>query len=205
VVIDIVEREGKHRIAGLLARDTPRGARCLGYEVVGTSEDLAALIEGGVSGVLIAIGDNSVRANVAAEVEGLAPTVEFATAVHPSAQIARGVRIGAGSVIMAGAILNSNASMGRHCILNTKASLDHNSVLGDFASLGPGATVGGIVQIGEYSAVAMGATVKHGVRIGVDSVIGGGATVLGDIPDGVVAYGTPAKVVRWRGRGERYL
>lgn len=76
---------------------------------------------------------------------------ELIKTVHPSAVLARGVTIGEGSVVMAGAVLNSNAALGRHCIVNTRASLDHDSRMEDFSSLGPNAVTGGRVAIGEYS------------------------------------------------------
>jgi acetyltransferase-like isoleucine patch superfamily enzyme len=37
-----------------------------------------------------------------------------------------------------------------------------------------------------------------GVRIGRDVVVGAGAVVTEDLPDGVVAVGVPARVVRKR-------
>jgi acetyltransferase-like isoleucine patch superfamily enzyme len=59
--------------------------------------------------------------------------------------------------------------------------------------------------MGEFSALSLRAAVIHGRAIGVHTVIGAGATVVKDIPDYVVAYGTPARVVRPRRAGERYL
>jgi acetyltransferase-like isoleucine patch superfamily enzyme len=44
--------------------------------------------------------------------------------------------------------------------------------------------------------IGIGAVVIEGVRIGEGSVVGAGAVVLRDIPEGVVAYGTPARAVR---------
>jgi len=38
--------------------------------------------------------------------------------------------------------------------------------------------------------------VLEDVNIGANALIGAGSLVLKDIPDGVVAYGSPAKVVR---------
>jgi acetyltransferase-like isoleucine patch superfamily enzyme len=42
----------------------------------------------------------------------------------------------------------------------------------------------------------MGALVVDGVSIKKNSVIGAGSLVTKDIPEGVVAYGSPAKIVR---------
>jgi sugar O-acyltransferase (sialic acid O-acetyltransferase NeuD family) len=200
VVIDIVEKQGQHRIAGLLDRNTPRGQSCFGYEILGVEADLQSL---GVAGYLIGIGDNATRAGVAALLESCG--VQPVTAIHPSAQLARGVVVGPGTVVMAGAILNSNAKTGRHCILNTKSSLDHDSEMADFSSLGPNVTIGGNASVGAYTAVAISATLLHRVSVGAHSVIGAGSTVLHDIPDRVVAYGSPARVIRSRQPGDPYL
>ena len=106
---------------------------------------------------------------------------------------------------MAGAVINSGTQVGRHCIVNTSARVDHDSVLGDFVSVAPGATLGGSVHVGEYSAISLGASVIHGITIGHDTVIGAGAVVVRNVDSNVVAYGVPARVVRRRERGQRYL
>src|SRR5688500_14187516 len=106
---------------------------------------------------------------------------------------------------MAGAVVNSDGSIGNSCILNTKASLDHDSLMEDFSSLAPNATVVGNVVIGAFSAVSLGASIIHGVKIGEHSVLGAGALAVDDIPHHSVAYGTPAKVIRKRLEGDKYL
>ena len=72
-------------------------------------------------------------------------------------------------------------------------------------SIAPGATLGGNVRVGGGSAISLGVGVIHGITIGEDTVIGAGAVVVRDMPPGVVAYGVPARVIRTRARGERYL
>jgi acetyltransferase-like isoleucine patch superfamily enzyme len=83
--------------------------------------------------------------------------------------------------------------------------LEHESVLKDFASLAPGAVVGGRSTIGERSAVGLGASVKHGISVGDDTIIGANSYVHRDISDELVAYGSPARVVRSREPGDTYL
>ena len=57
--------------------------------------------------------------------------------------------------------------------------------------------IGDNVTIG-HSAIGMGAIVLNGARIGKNCIIGAGALVTQgtDIPDGSLAFGSPAKVVR---------
>ena len=206
VVIDIIEKQGIYAIAGLIDTYVPAGAEAFGYRVLGTERDLPRLMaEHGVGAGVIAIGDNATRHRVAEAIGEVAPEFGFVAAIHPSAQIARGVSIGPGTVVMAGAVINTNARIGAHCIVNTSASVDHDNVLERYSSVGPRATTGGNVRLGEFSALALGASVIHGRSIGAHSVVGATATVLRDIPAAVVAYGTPARVIRDRKPGEKYL
>lgn len=54
------------------------------------------------------------------------------------------------------------------------------------------------IELGDNVWLGTGAKVLDGVRIGSDVVVGAGALVTGDLPDGVVAAGVPARVVRNR-------
>jgi sugar O-acyltransferase (sialic acid O-acetyltransferase NeuD family) len=204
VVIDILEQQGGFRIAGLLAR-SGRGT-CLGYNVLGAVEDLPRILAGrGIAAGIVAVGDNWTRGRVVEELLRLAPDFEFVTAIHPSARIGREAGVGAGSVVMAGAVINPRARVGRFSIVNTAATLDHDSVMEDYSSLAPRASTGGNVRLGAYAAVSLGAAVVHGITIGEHTVVGAGATVLRDLPPRVVAYGTPARIVRPRQPGDPYL
>lgn len=206
VVVDCLEKQGLYRVVGWVDSFRLAGVSAFGYEVLGAEQDVPTLMrEFDVWGVVVAIGDNWARSQVVARLVRRVSELRFPVVVHPAAQIARGVTVGDGSVVLAGAIINSKASVGRWCILNTKSSLDHESIMGDFASLAPAATTGGRVTIGGYSAIGLGASVIQGLRIGDHSVIGAGAVVVKDIQDHVVAYGVPAQVQRARAAGEPYL
>lgn len=52
------------------------------------------------------------------------------------------------------------------------------------------------VNIGDNVWIGAGVNILPGVTIGANSVIGAGAVVTKDIPEGVVAAGNPAKVIR---------
>jgi len=206
VVIDIVRQQGLFGIAGLLDRFRQVRETTEGLPVLGGEEDLPRLVaEKQIRGVIVAIGDNHIRAGVAAHVRELCPVLPFVSAIHPRAVIAPSATIGAGSVVMAGATINPQARVGEHCIVNTQASLDHDTTLGDLASLAPGVLVGGGCEIGAQSAICIGAVLIHGVQVGARSVIGAGSLVTRSIPSNVVAYGRPAVVIRARQASDRYL
>jgi sugar O-acyltransferase (sialic acid O-acetyltransferase NeuD family) len=204
--IDILERAGEHTIVGIIDDGATRGLLVYGYPVLGGGDQLPSLrVEHDFVGGVVAIGDNFVRGSVVRRIEELDPQFEFVTAIHPFTSIGRETVIGKGTVIMAGAIVNGSSIVGEHSFIATKASLDHDSRLGRCGSMSPGATTGGRVSIGSFSTLSAGATVIHGVSVGEHTVVGAGSTVVRDLPDRVVAYGTPCRVVRGRQPGEAYL
>ncbi|ASL44131.1 Putative acetyltransferase EpsM [Burkholderia sp. AD24] len=208
VVIDIVERQARYRIVGLIDAFRKVGETTLGYAVLGSESDLLALAaEHDLKGVIVAIGDNSVRAKVTAKVADICASLSlpFVSAVHPSASIGKETTIGAGTVVMAGAVINPACRIGRGCIVNTRASLDHDSVMVDYSSLAPGVTTGGNCHIGSHAAVSIGAVLRHGIAIGEHSVVGAGSLVLSAVEAFSIAYGSPAKKVRDRQPGDKYL
>lgn len=158
-----------------------------------------------VSAGIVAIGDNWVRSQVVARIVQQLPNFQFVTAIHPSAVIGSDVKVGAGTVIMAGSCINPGGRIGVHCIVNTGAILDHDNVLGDYTSVAPGVATGGMVSIGSFSAIGVGTSIIHAISVGDHTVIGAGAVVVSDIPSGVVAYGAPCKVIRSREQGTPYL
>ena len=192
VVIDIIEQQGLCTIV-FLVDDDPllRGTEFFGYPVLGGKEDLLAL-EDAPRSALVAIGSNLARTQVSAWLSEHG--FERIAAVHPSARIGRGVRLGAGTVVMAGACINADSLIGADVIINTRASVDHDCVIGDGVHLAPGSTLCGSVSVGERSFVCAGATVVPNLKIGQNVIVGAGATVLCDQPDGVTVVGCPAKV-----------
>lgn len=166
--------------------DDHASGRCMGFDVLGTTADLYTLDDGHTDFV-IGIGSNAVRRRIAEQYR-----VNWTTLIHPSAQIAMHVSIGAGTVVMAGAIVNACASIGRHCIINTAAVVEHDNVIEDYAHISPGAMLGGTVHIGEQTHVGIGAIVKNNVSICGGCMIGAGALVLRDITGSGVYFGVPA-------------
>ena len=206
VVLDIVRKEGLNSVVGIIDSYAAPGSIALGLPVLGDESQIAKLAaQFSAPAAIVAIGDNFIRHTMVAKIRALDPEFAFASAVHPSVQIGAGVRIGIGTVIMAGAVVNPDTLIGEHCIVNTHASVDHDNVMEDFSSIAPGAITGGNVRIGRFSAVSIAASIIHGRSVGCHSVIGAGAAVLHDIPNYVVAYGTPARVQKTRQPGDKYL
>ena len=93
-------------------------------------------------------------------------------------------------------IVSSFSEIGFGVDLKRGSSVGHHSEIGDYVSLNPGAVLSGFVTVGEGTEIGAGATVLHNVNIGKHCLIGAGSVVTKDIPDGMIAYGNPCKVVR---------
>ena len=205
-VIDIIEKEQCYKILGLIDPFKELSTEVFGYRVLGGQNDIPRIVDKiGAVGAIIGVGDNWDRYMIFKEIRQLCPDMKFVSTVHPFSHVGRGVSIGIGSVVMPGAVINSGAQIGRFCIVNTTASIDHDCILGDFASVAPGVTLGGRVEVGKYASVSLGVKIIHKVSIGEHVVVGAGAVVLEDLPDRVVAYGVPARIIRKRNVGEKYF
>jgi sugar O-acyltransferase (sialic acid O-acetyltransferase NeuD family) len=206
VLIDIVEKEKKYEIIGFIDKYHTSDRNFMGYSILGTDEDIPQIVKSySIGGGLIAIGDNYLRYKISNKISNIFSEFRFVKAIHPSAQIAKDVIIGDGTVIMAGVTINPCCSIGRFCILNSGSTLDHDSVMEDYSSLAPKATTGGNCRICGYSAIGIGAVLIHNINIGEHTIIGAGSTVLRNIESFHVAYGSPAKVIRKRKAGDKYL
>ncbi len=154
---------------------------------------------------IVAIGDNALRIDVVKRYREAVPDLQWTNAIHRTADISVTAEVGEGVIILAGAIISANAVIGRHVVVYTGCVIEHDCLIGDYASFGPAAALGGGVRIGDASFIGLGARIGHGKSIGADTVVGIGSVVVGNLPDGVIAYGTPCKAVRARKRGDRYL
>ncbi|MEI7595164.1 MAG: acetyltransferase [Bacteroidota bacterium] len=206
VVIDIVEKQNNYNIVGLIDPFRRIGEKTSGYNVIGKIENIIELYDQyRIDGCIVAIGDNWVRHNEVERLVSIKDDICFINAIHPSAQIGSNVKIGTGTVIMAGAIVNSNSSIGSHIIINTKASIDHDCVLADYSSLAPNSTLAGAVKIGSYTAVSLSATIVGSVNLGEHCLIGACSLILHDVDSYKLVYGVPGRIIRDRKPGEKYL
>ncbi|UVS82401.1 acetyltransferase [Actinokineospora sp. UTMC 2448] len=200
--------------AGGLAREVLAAARALGAPVLGMLDDDAARYGTTVDGVPVLGGLDLVhdhsdaavllcvanparpagRAAVAARL-GL-PDERYATLVHPAASVAHGAELGAGTVLLAGAVITAPQRVGRHVLAMPHVLMTHDDEVGDHATLAGRATLAGNVTVGESAYLGAGALVRQGVHIGTEAVVGMGAVVLADVPARQTWAGVPARLLK---------
>ena len=189
VVADIVLKRGD-TLLGFLDDNAALPPAVAGIPVLGRTADYIRYPD---ASFVIAIGNAEVREQIAHRLDG----VRWYTAIHPSAVIAAlDVRIGAGSVVMANAVVNASARIGAHCIINTAAVVEHDNQIGDFSHISVGARLGGTVSVGSHTWIGLGAAVRNNLSITGHCTIGAGAVVIHDIKERGTYVGVPARKIK---------
>ncbi len=142
---------------------------------------------------LICLSDNRLKDKLFNQ---LKDRMDFINAIHPGCHIAGGAALGRGVIVNACTVIQPNAVIGDGCMLHAGVIVEHDNTIGNFVNLAPGVTLAGGVSVGRRTTIYTGAIVAPNIKIGSDSIIGAGSVVLSDIPDGVFACGSPAKVIR---------
>ena len=184
VVADIALKNGYTDIYFL---DDSMFGECMGFPIIGNIGYIEKL-NAEDTDFVIGIGDNYTRKRIAQKY-----SVNWVSIVHPSAQIAVGVDLGKGTVVMANAVINPCAHVGEHCIINTAAIVEHDNIIGDYVHISPGAKLGGTVNVGDLSQIGIGSTVRNNMRICANCLIGAGTVVVNDIEEEGTYVGIPAR------------
>lgn len=163
----------------------------IGFEVIG-SISVASKYKG-TADFIVAIGNNAIRAKVQEKLENEGCFVT--KLIHPNAVIGMNVRIGMGTVVMAGVVINSDSKIGKGCIINTNSSLDHDNFIEDYVHISPGVNVAGTVKIGENSWIGIGSAISNNVDICGYCKVGAGAVVVKDIIKSGTYVGVPVRRV----------
>lgn len=104
--------------------------------------------------------------------------------------------IGEGSIITAHCSISSYARLENNVAINVKSIVGHDVTVGENSVISSMVNIGGATTIGSDSYIGMGVQIRDGIKIGAEVIIGMGSVVYGDIPDGVIALGNPARPMR---------
>lgn len=98
-------------------------------------------------------------------------------------KLGRNTDIGAFTYIAAheGVVIEDNVQIGSHCSIYSISTIDSKK---------------GRVILRKNSRIGTHSTVMPGVTVGKNSIVGAYSLVSSDIPDNVIAFGTPAKVIK---------
>jgi sugar O-acyltransferase (sialic acid O-acetyltransferase NeuD family) len=121
---------------------------------------------------------------------------KFINIIHKGLDISHMSKLGDGILINSKVSIAAHTTIGDFVSINRHVSIGHHTYIGDYCSINPGTNIAGNVTIGEGTTIGMGTNVLHQVKIGKNTIIGAGSVVTKDIPDNVIAYGSPCKIIR---------
>lgn len=175
--IDVLEKENKFKIGGIVDKKELIGQKVLGYKVIASDEDLKFLKKD-YKYAFISVGqlhNFNNRMKIFEMLKNIG--FEIPIIVSPFAYISKYTIIEEGTIIMHHALINSNAKIGKNCIINTKSLIEHDAVIGDFCHISTGAIINGGVNIGSCTFIGSGTITKQYISIPDKSFIKAGSLI----------------------------
>ena len=120
----------------------------------------------------------------------------FFSLIHPSSVLASTVEVKNGVYIEPMSVISAYTQLGFGVTINRNCSVGHHNIIKDYCSIHPGANLAGNIELGENVTIGPGCTLFSKVKIGKNSIIGGGSVVTKNIPENVLAFGNPCKVIK---------
>ena len=192
LVQDILIQAGQYRPVAFLDSDPAKhGTNVMNMPVRGGGEQIAALLDAGVRGAIVAIGENVARVAVAETLA--AHGLQLFSAIHPLASISRSAQIGEHVIIGPRAIVCVHVRIGAHTVLSAGAIAEHDNVVGRGVFLYPAVRLAGTVTVDDFATVGIGASVIPGRRVGRGAYVEPGAVVIHDVPPNTTVGGVPAE------------
>ncbi len=189
-IADYISGIGGYELVGFvegLSRDRCR-EKLLGLPVIWV-DDVASL--GGSCKAVCAVGTTK-RKLFIQQIAGSG--LEFATIVHPAANVSSTARLGTGTIVGPGTVIAAGTKIGSHVIINRGCLIGHHVQIGDYVTISPGVNIAGKSRIGDLSFIGMSAVILDGISVGSNSVVGAGAVVTKDVPGSVQVMGIPARI-----------
>ena len=177
-VIDVIELEGKFKIAGIVEKDKNlTGKKVLDYEIIGCDEDLEKLREK-YEYAFITIGQiksPDLRIKLYEKLKSF--NFKLPVIISPLSYVSKYTKIEEGTIIMHHSLVNTNAKIGKNCIINTKALVEHDAIIEDFCHISTAAVINGGVTIKKGSFIGSNAVTKECIEIKENSFIKAGSLV----------------------------
>ena len=104
--------------------------------------------------VVVAIGNPALRQTWQQVLEQVA--APLGVVLHPRAIVSATAQLGLGSVVLAGAVVNANASLHQGVLANSCAVVDHDAICGAYSQLGANAAMAGGSRLGPLACLAPG-------------------------------------------------
>jgi sugar O-acyltransferase (sialic acid O-acetyltransferase NeuD family) len=146
---------------------------------------------------ILGVGESDLREKMCIAFENiggqLSDLIDVSASISPFE-----VSIAPGLTCLSNVIIEPNVLIGKGVLINVSTFIAHDVKIGDFSVVGPGVKLLGGSSVGRNCMIGAGAILLPKVTLGDNVQVGAGAVVTKDLPNGVLAYGNPARIASTR-------
>ncbi len=121
------------------------------------------------------------------------PEDKWCNFIHPSALVARSVKMGYGNVVLANCVINAGTTIGNFNTLNSGTLLGHDITVGNNNFFAAQVTVGSLLEIGDMNFIGLNSTIRTGIQLGNAVLVGQASNVTHSFEHDETVFGNPAK------------
>jgi len=145
---------------------------------------------------IVGIGDINKRKKVVKEISRINPNFKWISIISKKATLSPQIKIGKGSVIISGSVINAGVQIGNHSIVNTSSSIDHDCKIGNYVNISPGVIMAGSVVVGDKVLIGINSAIKENINICKNTLIGGNSFINKNITIPGTYFGSPVKKIK---------
>ena len=175
--IDVIEKQNKFKIKKIFSKKNSLKKKILNYSTIEENNKKLKKLTGTNYG-LVSVGQIKtpklrVKIYTKMKKKGFLPAV----VISPNAVIYKDTKVGEGTIIMNGVIINPKVRIGKNCIINTGCIIEHEVTIEDHCHVSTGSILNGGVIVKKGSFVGSGSVIMQKVIISSNSVIPMGSII----------------------------
>lgn len=124
--------------------------------------------------------------------------VDFATVVHPRANVSRHACLRHGCIIAPQVGISVDTHIGEFTCIQEYTVIGHDAHIGNWCQINSHCTIAGGARIGDFVTIHPNSVVTSRAVIGDGAVVAPGSVVIGRIPAGITVLGNPARRFSFR-------
>lgn len=121
------------------------------------------------------------------------PKEKYLNFIHPSAYVAKSVKMGFGNILLANCVINSNVVLGDFNTFNAACLVGHDTIMGSSNFCAAHTCIGSGLNIGNMNFFGINCCIKNKVTMGDCNLIGQCANVVKNVENDLVLIGNPAR------------
>ena len=169
--LDVLNSLSKYyKIAGFVDKKK-NVEKILNHKILGTNEDLPTIFKT-YKYALICLGqikNSKIREDCFKNLRKIGFKLPSIISTH--SYFSESSKIGMGTIVMHGVVINAFSSIGNNCIINTNSTIEHDVVIGNNCHVAGGSVINGGVKIGNNTFIGSGTVIKQGIKVGNNCVV----------------------------------